>query len=250
MSAALRADVTYRSTSAFAVGAQIVSLALALTVRLHGDDAANVRQQLEALQQQNAVLQQQVRQQQTVIEALSRRVAGVEQTAGEAKRKAEEKSDAPISAATPKGGRGVNFGKVNISGEGAVAFFDTQANGAQPNAEFRVDEAKLFVEAPVWDDVYFFSELNLATREHDGLDFRLGELYIDFENVSRLWNRDRMLNVRAGRIDIPFGEEYLLRDARFHVGQIRRRPVSLRPDALASSERERNADRRPRRGRG
>jgi hypothetical protein len=81
------------------------------------------------------------------------------------------------------------------------------------DAEFRIDEAKLFVEAPIWGDVYFYSELNLATREESNVALHLGELYLDFENVSQLWNCDRMLNLRIGRLDIPFGEEYLTRDA-------------------------------------
>src|SRR5207249_4163581 len=62
-------------------------------------------------------------------------------------------------------------------------------------------------------DVYFFGELNLMTRETSDLELKLGELYLDFENVSKLWNRERMLNVRAGRMYIPFGEEYLVRYA-------------------------------------
>ncbi len=41
----------------------------------------------------------------------------------------------------------------------------------------------------------------------------MGELYADFENVSRFWNQEDVLSVRAGRMDIPFGEEYLTRDA-------------------------------------
>ena len=41
----------------------------------------------------------------------------------------------------------------------------------------------------------------------------LGELYVDFEDVSKLWGQERLLNLRAGRLDIPFGEEYLSRDA-------------------------------------
>src|SRR2546422_109393 len=106
-----------------------------------------------------------------------------------------------------------SFGQINISGEGGAAFFNSGSHGQFPNAEFRVDEAKLFVEAPIWKEVYFFSELNLATRESSDLEVLLGELYLDFENVSRLWNQDRMLNLRVGRMDIPFGEEYLTRDA-------------------------------------
>src|SRR5262249_36025160 len=63
------------------------------------------------------------------------------------------------------------------------------------------------------DEVYFFNEINLFTREEATLDLRVGELYLDAENLSRLWNRDRQLNLRVGRFDIPFGEEYLSRDA-------------------------------------
>lgn len=102
--------------------------------------------------------------------------------------------------------------KILLSGEGGLAFFDTGQDGQFPNAEFRVDEAKLFVDASPGDDVYFYAELNLTSRESKD-EFEVGELYADFENVSRLWNQEDVLSVRAGRVDIPFGEEYLTRDA-------------------------------------
>jgi hypothetical protein len=76
-----------------------------------------------------------------------------------------------------------------------------------------VDEAKLFIEAPVMADVYFYTELNLMTRDAWDLSLQLGEAYLDFENISKLWKQDRMLNLRIGRLDIPFGEEYISRDA-------------------------------------
>jgi hypothetical protein len=76
-----------------------------------------------------------------------------------------------------------------------------------------VTEARLFTEAPIWCDVYFYGEVDLATPENDSPNVELGELYLDFENVSQLWGRDQMLNVRAGRMNIPFGEEYLTRNA-------------------------------------
>ena len=103
--------------------------------------------------------------------------------------------------------------KFHISGEGGGALFHTGPEGEFPNDEFRVDEARLFVEAAVWDDVYVFGEVNLLTREAFSEDLELGELYVQFENVSKLWNQDQLLNVRLGRFDIPFGEEYLTRDA-------------------------------------
>jgi hypothetical protein len=57
-----------------------------------------------------------------------------------------------------------------------------------------------------------FAELNLATREEPDVNLHLGELYIDAEDISKLWGREGQLNIRIGRLDIPFGEEYLTRD--------------------------------------
>ena len=45
------------------------------------------------------------------------------------------------------------------------------------------------------------------------LSVKLGEAYLDFENVSKLWHRENQLSIRLGRMDVPFGEEYLTRDA-------------------------------------
>src|SRR5262245_59962638 len=173
----------------------------------------NVESQLRTLQQQNDALQSQLRQQQELIQSLSQEVQEI--------RRANEKRDANLEemksdkdgeqAAASSGSKW--FSKIQISGEGAVGIFDTGSHGAFPNSEFRVDEAKLFVDAAIWSDVYAFVELNLATREGFDLAARLGEFYVDFENVSQLWGHDHQLNIRAGRMDIPFGEEYLYRDA-------------------------------------
>ncbi len=187
-------------------------LTLATGGVLRADDSADTRQEVQTLKQRNATLEELVRQQASLIENLGRRVTDLEQT--NAKRGAA--GDAPADAGdigNAKSSGGFNLGKVNFSGEGGVAFFNTGRDGLWPNSAFRVDEARLFVEAPIWGDVYFFSEINLATRENDDLNVELGELYLDFENVSQLWGRDRQLNIRAGRLDVPFGEEYLSRDA-------------------------------------
>jgi hypothetical protein len=74
-------------------------------------------------------------------------------------------------------------------------------------------EARMYADAPIWEDVFFHGEVDLATPENDGLNAELGELYLDFEDVSQLWDRDGMLSLRAGRMDIPFGEEYMRRNA-------------------------------------
>jgi hypothetical protein len=103
--------------------------------------------------------------------------------------------------------------RVRINGEAGAALFNTDEEGRYPDNEFLVEEAKLFVEASIVDDIYVFAEINVLNREEPDEEFELGELYVDLEDVSKLWNQDRVLNVRLGRFDIPFGEEYLTRDA-------------------------------------
>ncbi|MGA2869931.1 MAG: hypothetical protein ABSF34_12335, partial [Verrucomicrobiota bacterium] len=115
-------------------------------------------------------------------------------------------------AAVPTKG-GFNFGNINLRGEGGVAFFNTGHNGFAPDSDFRVDEARLFVEAPIWKEVYFYSDIDLATRENPGLQLDLDETYLDFQDLSQLWGHANQLNFRAGRLDIPFGEEYMNRFA-------------------------------------
>lgn len=171
-------------------------------------------EELKLLREENRILRQQMEKQGALIEALNSKVANLE--TAETKRAqelAELKSNQSDQSPPGEMSQPFNFGNVHIGGEGGVAFFHSDKRGLFPNSEFRVDEAKLFVEAPVGGDVYFFGELNLATRENDDLGLKLGELYLDFEDVSKLWGQTRQLNLRAGRFDIPFGEEYMFRDA-------------------------------------
>ena len=154
-----------------------------------------------AVQNELRQLKEQLKQQQAVIDELNRKVDQL------------ETRQVPAPEATAKTSwLPTQFGKLHFSGEGGVAFFHTGSEGEFPNKEFRIDEAKLFIEAPIWNDIYIFTEMDMVTREGDDL-FRVGELYLDFENLGRWFDRDRWLNLRAGRFDIPFGEEYLTRDA-------------------------------------
>ena len=165
--------------------------------------AADVAAELRELRQENVALREELRGQKDLIASLAQQMADLQKS-----RTTEnlEGSSAPASA-------GFNLGKIHISGEGGVGFFSSGSEGTFPHSEFRVDEAKLFVESPVWENTYVFGELNLAQRESSDLYLNVGEFYLDFEDVSLLWNRERQLNVRVGRMDTPFGEEYLKRDA-------------------------------------
>jgi hypothetical protein len=165
----------------------------------------NLEEQVRSLREQNATLQQQVQRQGDLLDALTQKVRELEAAHTEREGAALENSPEPMTG-------GLNFGKVNISGEGGVAFFNTGSEGFAPDSDFRVDEARLFVEAPIWKEVYFYGETDLATRENTDLNLSLGELYLDFQDVSQLWGKDNQLNFRAGRMDIPFGEEYLTRN--------------------------------------
>ena len=152
-------------------------------------------------------LKEQLKQQQAIIDQLNRKVGEFE---------ARQSPAQPAQETPPppqKSWLATELGKLHIGGEGGVAFFHTGRDGEFPNKEFRIDEAKLFIEAPIFTDIYVVSEVNILTREEPDTYFRIGELFLDFENLGRWFNHDRWLNLRAGRFDIPFGEEYITRDA-------------------------------------
>jgi hypothetical protein len=193
----------------------IVCVAPALAAGVRANDDVDLREQLRQLQEQNSQLQQQLLQQQHLIEDLGHRLSDIEganqkrgDEIGALKAEVEQPPPAPVDTSKP-----LSSGKVILSGEGGLAFFESGGDGQFPNAEFRVDEARVFLDAQVWDNTYFFTELDLATRENPSIDASVEEFYVDFENISRLWNHDHQVNIRVGRFDIPFGEEYLSRYA-------------------------------------
>lgn len=174
------------------------------TAPLRADDT-NLEEQVQLLREQNAILQQQLQKQSESLDSLTKKVSNLE-AANAGHKNPDSENSTPAKS-------GLNLGNVNFSGEGGVAFFKTSPEGFAPQSDFRVDEARLFVEAPIWKEVYFYSDVDLATRENNNLNLQLGELYLDFQDVSQLWGRDDQFNVRAGRMNIPFGEEYLSRNA-------------------------------------
>ncbi len=108
-------------------------------------------EQVRQLQQENERLRQQLDRQQTLIEDFNRRLLVIEGTTEQrddsgraATAETKPPDEAPSHLAVP-----LLPGKVRLSGEGGVAFFNTGAEGMFPHSEFRVEEAKLFVEAPV-----------------------------------------------------------------------------------------------------
>lgn len=178
-----------------------VSLAAVLPLRA---DTANLTDEVRLLREENALLQQQVKAQGAQLDTLTQKVNGFETT-----RQVVGGNDQPL----PNPNHDFGLGQLHLSVEGGVGFAETGPDGFAPNGQFRVDEARLFLEAPVYNDVYFYGELLLATQENPGASAQLGELYVEFENISKLWHQDNQLNVRLGQMYIPFGEEYLTRNA-------------------------------------
>lgn len=167
------------------------------------DSPDDLRKEVDLLREQNRQLQEQVKTQQQTIDKVNERMSDLE-------RKVQAK-DEPAQDEESK--KSFSVKNVVISGEGGLALFNSQNQGEWPHSAFRVDEARLFVESPIIENVYFYSELNLITRESYDENLKLGELYLDFENLSRFWNGDQPLTLRLGRFYTPFGEEYQQRYA-------------------------------------
>jgi len=187
-----------------------ILLTLAVTLSGAGEPASA---ELRELLEQNRRLQEQVHAQQKVIAELGARLADIARTSerhGQELRDLKERTDTappPAPVATPVA-RGQ---QVRIAAEAGLAYFRTGREGPFAEGSFRVDDPVISLEAPVWKNIYFFTELKLLTRETNVEDFELGEIYVDFEDVSARWGQPGLLSFRAGRLNIPFGEEYLVR---------------------------------------
>jgi len=153
-------------------------------------------------------LRAQIEAQRVIIEKLSERLERLESNESE-------------SRAQPEVRGYIAERELHLTGEGAMGFYSTGDAGQHPNNEFLLDEARAYVEARVMPDTYFFAELNMMTREksreknsHRGnINMNIGELYVDFENVRQLFGGSGGPTFRVGRFEIPFGEEYMRRDA-------------------------------------
>lgn len=176
-----------------------------------GQDAGPAGE-LRELIEQNRRLQQRVDAQQAQIDELRTQLKEIANTGARQDRELHalnERVAEPVAVGRIPVETGAREQEIRLSAEAGLAYFDGGPLSQFPNGEFRADDVKVYLEAPVWKDTYFFAELDLVTREANDEFFHLGEVYADFENVSgRLGGPDRALNVRVGRFDIPFGEEY------------------------------------------
>lgn len=101
---------------------------------------------------------------------------------------------------------------IEIHGFGAAGYYDTGSAATRDYGGFEIKESSLFVEADVWQDIAFFLEIQ-ANRlgKDDQLFLRTGEVYAHFRDIEL--GEIPAFGVKVGRIDIPFGEEYLWQDS-------------------------------------
>ena len=192
----------------------LAALCSLLVSSLFAQDTSDLKKELQELREQNRLLQNQLQQQQEMIDQLNHKFSDFEKTNEQRQSDLRSlKADMEGTAPPPENPKGLSIGNVVISGEGGVGFFDTGENGKYPHAPFRVDEARLFFDAPVWDDVYFYAQVDLITPQSPDNGLYLGELYLQFENLAKYWDADQLLNVRLGQFYVPFGEEYQSRFA-------------------------------------
>ncbi len=169
-------------------------------------------QQIHDLIEHNRHLQAEVDAQQKTIDQLSSKLDAISQSSQRqgqelenlAKNQGQQPPEESKPGADPEH-------EVRLSGDAGLGYFKSGSGGQFPNGDFRIDEARLFVEAPVVNDVYLVSELDLMTREASDESLHLGEVYADIENLSGHWGRENLLSLKAGRFNIPFGEEYQFR---------------------------------------
>lgn len=96
------------------------------------------------------------------------------------------------------------FKRIDFSGFGAAGFVQTGKEANRSNGGFLNYEASLFVEAQVWENISFFTELQTIRLGDEDTKFaRTAEAYAHFKNPG----------LKLGRMDIPIGEEYLWQDA-------------------------------------
>lgn len=165
-------------------------------------------EQFQQLVQENRALRTMIEAQQAQLDEMRRRLDGAA-APGHATATLAESAREP---ATPPSPRAAPDSGVILSGEAGIALLSGGSDSWYPNSEFRIDDAFVRLDAEVASDTYFFAEIELSKRSNFDTNIHPGELYVEFENISRFWGVDRLVNLRVGRTDIPFGEEYSRRD--------------------------------------
>lgn len=101
--------------------------------------------------------------------------------------------------------------RFSLSGFVALRAYDTEARGSAPDGTLAIQAATLFVNVDVPDVGHAFAELRLDYLPEAGnTEVGLGEVWVTLDDPLALG--PGALQLRCGRLDLPFGEYYRLED--------------------------------------
>ena len=104
------------------------------------------------------------------------------------------------------------FERFDLWGYVSGAYLHTSSGGSRPGGALLVDQASLFLQAEVKEDVTAFLELQTDGFPQSNSSVRTGEVHVHVRRLAQLGD-DGELGLKVGRFDLPFGEYYLLQDA-------------------------------------
>jgi len=106
------------------------------------------------------------------------------------------------------------FDRFDIGGFASAGYIRGEKPNKHQNGKFVIREASLFFEAEVVENTYFHLEWQAVrlVSEESKVAGQTAEAYLHLKNVLK-GTGDDLLGIKVGRMDIPFGEEYLWQDA-------------------------------------
>ncbi len=107
------------------------------------------------------------------------------------------------------------YENIRIDGFGGAGYVRTGDDATNAKGNFLNYEATINVEAEVWEDVDYFHELRTVRLADEKTKFvRTGEVYLHMKDpLSTLFGiAGTGVGAKLGRMDIPFGEDYLTQD--------------------------------------
>lgn len=101
------------------------------------------------------------------------------------------------------------FRRFEVNGFGAAGLLSSGHDTPYSNGGFLNYEARLFLDASVWEDVYFFTELQIIKEGDENTKWvRAGEIYVEFYNFLKDIVKSDILELKLGRASIPYGLEH------------------------------------------
>lgn len=107
------------------------------------------------------------------------------------------------------------YKNIRIDGFGAGGFVTTGGKAVKQRGSFLNYEATVNIDAQVWEDVRYFHEIQTVRLGDENTKFaRTAEVYVHLKDVfTTLFGHAGMnVGLKIGRMDIPFGEDYLTQD--------------------------------------